>query len=259
MKAMQTLQRAGYKSVRYLKHQSPTILSLISAAGVIVTVALAIEATPKALRLIDKAERDSAGDRKYTLTKVEVVKEVWVVYIPTILSGIGTIVCIVWSNTLSRRQRKTLTSAYILLDSAYKEYRSKVRELLGKDVDIQIRDAIAKGRYEASEFPPSEEEYLFYEENYGKFFSRTMAEVISAEYHFNRNFALRSYGNLNEFYEFLGLPKTELGETLGWIICDSYVWVDFEHRLVKMDDGLEAYIIDFPFLPEANYLDADYW
>ena len=80
-------------------------------------------------------------------------------------------------------------------------------------------------------------------------------EIIDAEYHLNRNFVLRGYAPLNEFYEFLGLPKTEYGEMVGWTISDGYYWIDFEHRLISRDDGgADMYAIDMIFPPEPDFM-----
>ena len=77
-------------------------------------------------------------------------------------------------------------------------------------------------------------------------------EVIDAEYHFNRNFTMRGYAFLNEFYEFLGLPMTEYGRIAGWSMSSGIMWVDFEHRLIDNDDGGTAcYSIDMVFPPEV--------
>ena len=74
-------------------------------------------------------------------------------------------------------------------------------------------------------------------------------EVMDAEYHINRNFALRGETNLNEFYEFLGLDPTDAGCEIGWdIYSDEYafekLWIDFEHHLVVTEDGTEYYRIE---------------
>ncbi|MCM1525239.1 MAG: DUF6353 family protein, partial [Ruminococcus sp.] len=47
-------------------------------------------------------------------------------------------------------------------------------------------------------------------------------------------------------YEFLGIPKTDYGETVGWTVNDDmdYYWIDFDNRKTVMDDGLECWIIE---------------
>jgi hypothetical protein len=239
----------------FFEANSPTILSCIAGIGTVLTSIFAVKATPKATRLLETARADAQKE----LTKTEIIKAVWKAYIPTASIAFSTIICIFSANALNQKQQAALTSAYVLLDGAFKEYKNKVSGLLGNDVDNLVERAIAID-HENDEPYPWNEPQTFYEEHLGKFFERTMEEVFLAEYHFNRNFILRGSATLNEFYDFLKLPRTELGEQLGWsamagAIAYDYYWVDFTHRKFKMDDGLECTSIDFPFEPTRDFMD----
>ena len=252
------VKKVFYKSKFYLRRGSPLILSCMAAAGVVVTSVLSIKATPKAMRLLEKA----ADDKGKSLTKVEVMRIAGPAYIPAFVVGISTISCIFGANVLNKRQQASVASAYALVDRAYKEYREKVKELFGEKVDQQVRGEITKDHYGEVEcsFTGSSEKHLFYEPYSDRYFERTIGEVHDAEYHFNRNYALRGYAELNEFYEFLGLPATEHGACIGWsdgagAAFYGYSWIDFEHELVVMEDGLECYVINTPFGPTADFMD----
>ena len=65
-----------------------------------------------------------------------------------------------------------------------------------------------------------DEKVIFYDEISGESITCYEREIMDAEYHLNRNFVMRGYASLNEFYEFLGLPQTERGEELGWTMSD---------------------------------------
>lgn len=255
------LRRMYHASRRFVKRNSSTILTCVGGIGVIATAVLCANATPKALRAIDIAREDKGED----LTKLEVVKVAGPCYIPAAAVGLSTLVCIFGANVISRRQQSSLISAYALLDNSYKEYKRKVAETYGSDANDKIKDAMIKDKYKEqnSPKPKDEETCLFYEEHYGKFFESTKEAVLEAEYHFNRNFALRGYACLNEFMDFLGLDFVRGGNTIGWSrsageLFYGYQWVDFVHELVEMEDGLECYIIRMPFPPTADYLDLDY-
>jgi hypothetical protein len=228
----------------------------MGAAGVVATSVMAVKATPKALKLLEKIKEEKGED----LSKLEIIKTAGPAYIPAIAIGASAIFCIFGANVLNQRQQAAVISAYALLDAACREHKNKVKELLGEETARQVRGAIAKDKYDDSEISVSGEKQLFYEEFYGKFFERTKEEVLLAEYHFNRNFALRGHTSLNEFYEFLDLPPTKAGEKLGWSLeaggeFYGYFWVDFEHERAEMDDGLECFIITMPFSPTLDYLD----
>lgn len=249
--------------VPFLKKHSPTILTIVGATGVIATAVTAVRATPKALILIDRAEQEKKIEtgELVGLTPIEVAQAAWKPYIPSVLIGAATITCIFGANVLNRRQQAAITSAYILLERTYKSYKDKVIELYGKETDQKVRAEVAKDEYQ--EQKPSENDaddgkLLFYEEHYGHYFRRSMEEVIDAEYRINRDLAQKGEASLSDFYEYLGLDESEIGNALGWtqeIICDysQPAWIDFEHELVQMDDGMECYIINILFKPIRGY------
>lgn len=250
MKGSQILQR--------LKYHSPTILSCIASAGVIATTVTAVKVTPKAVVQIRADSRTNHDGDPYGYTKLEAIKSAWKFYIPSTLIGVSTIACILGANALNRQQQAALTSAYMLLENSYREYRNKVKELYGEESDISVQKHIVEDKYIETFNSKPEDELLFYEHNYGEFFNRTRGEVLSAEYRFNQKFASRGYATLNDFYELLDLPKTTIGSTLGWIFddqCHICPWIDFKHELLELEDGMECYIIDIATPPSIDYLD----
>jgi hypothetical protein len=262
MKGNQALQQLCYRPMLFLKRNSSTILTCLGAVGVVATAVSAVKATPKAMLMLENA-RDEKGDG---LTKLEAVQVAAPAYIPSIAIGASTIACIFGANTLNKQQQAALTSAYALLNTSYKEYKTKLKELYGEEADIKIQDAIIKEKCKDTEvhapgvvsLSRAGDKVLFYEEHRGTYFEATIEAVQNAEYHFNRNFAMRGYATLNEFYEFLGLENTESGDVLGWSswkLLESYdsCWIDFNHRLVEMEDGLQCYVIEMPVPPEADF------
>jgi hypothetical protein len=266
MKGNLALQKLCSKTARFVKRNSSTILTIAGAAGMIATVVTAVAATKKAVALTNAAKEEKGED----LTTTEVLATVAPSYIPTILLGGATLACMFGANALSRRQQASIVSAYMLVDGMHKEYQDKVKELLGEETHTRIRDAIAMDHCkDAGGYVPgygsldtNGETRLFYEEYRGRYFESTIEAVLNAEYHLNRNFSMRGYANLNEFYEFLGLSETEEGEVLGWSqwqLAEQYeaTWIDFSNRLVTMEDGLECYVIEFPIPPTVDY-EEDY-
>lgn len=233
--------------MKLVQKNSSTILTCIGAAGVIATAVLTGRATIKAVRIVDESE---------THSKKEIVKTVWKEYIPAAGIGITTIACIFGANTLNKRQQAALMSAYALLDQTYKEYKSKVKDVLGEESEQKVEDAIAEEK--VSDICPSDGKLLFYEPNYGQGFERTMLEVQDAEYRLNQKFAVEGEASLNDFFELLGLNKTDTGDMIGWsqeMAWDNYnyQWIEFEHEPKKTEDGREYYQINMPFPPTFGY------
>ena len=254
------------RSKLFLKRNGSTILTCVGGIGVVATSILAVKATPKALDLIEKAKEEKGED----LTKIEVVKVAGSSYIPTAIVGISTIACIFGANILNKHQQAALMSAYALLDSSFKEYKNKLKELYGEETHQNIVNSIMIEKaedmhissgylcadcdlsIEAADSTPK----IFYDEHSGRFFEATIEQVMSAEYHLNRNYILRGYSYLNEFYEFLGIEQTDYGSVLGWTPTDEgEYWIEFNHRKTVMDDCTEYYIIEMPFEPTYDFLE----
>ena len=68
------LQRLAQRSKIYLRKASPTILSGLGAAGVIVTSVLAVRATPKALRKIRADSKVNHDGDPEAYSKLEAVR-----------------------------------------------------------------------------------------------------------------------------------------------------------------------------------------
>lgn len=223
-----------------------TILTCVGGVGVVATSVMAVRATPKALRLLDEAKKEKGED----LTKLESVRIAGPVYIPAILVGASTITCIFSANMLNQRKQAALTSAYALLDSSYKEYKNKVKELYGDDANDHIQTEMAKDKYADSDITIDEDKQLFFDEFSGRYFESTMADVLRAEYAVNKQIAEWGSAYLNDYYEFLGIPVADYGDHLGWSACGLYEmywnqWLDFGHDKFVLDDGLECTIITF--------------
>jgi len=258
------------------------ILTSLGAVGVIGTGISAALATPKALKRLEQFEdfeyekqmqeyEDNGGEMAdggcaYIPIDFEYKMPVWrkaltiaPYYLPSVIIASGTIACIISAHNHNSKMQKSLTSAYLVLDGMYKEYQNSAKELYGDDADHDIKRQIAIGHYE--DIVLFEGETLFHDEYSGRFFKSTMDDVKEAEYHLNRNFALRGYCELNEFYEFLGLETTDYGHTIGWSqeagFDYGYYWIDFKHSLEVTDDGIEFYTISYPFMP-TNDFDYEY-
>lgn len=243
-------------SKKFIQKNGSTILTCIGGIGVVATTVMAVKATPKAIDLLEQAE----AEKDEPLTMLEKVQVAGPGYIPAVLVGVSTIACIFGANMLNKRQQAALISAYALLDNSYKEYKKKVQELYGEDADANVRSELLKDNYNEADVDCEDDKLLFYDEYSRQYFNATMEEVLNAEYILNRDFSYHGYAVLNEFYDLLKLPRTEYGDILGW---NSYVvheyqwysWIEFNHRKVVMDDGLECYILEILTDPVPDFED----
>ena len=237
---------------QFIKKNASTILTCIGGAGVVATSVMAVKATPKAMKLIE-AKKEKKGEN---LTVWETIETAGMTYVPSVITGVATIGCIFGANMLNKRQQAALMSAYALLDNSYKEYRKKVTELYGEDADREVRDELAKDKYEETKV--SDGKRLFYDEFSERYFEATTEEVLRAEYQINHDLSESGGVFLNEFYEHLGIETVDYGDYLGWSAwevseCQCYCWIEFDHRKVIMDDGLECTIISTHIEPIFDF------
>ncbi len=241
------------KSRLFFKRNGSTILTIIGAAGVVTTTVLAIKATPKAVLLLEEAKKEK-GEELDILEKVKVAAPI---YIPTVVSGLSTITCIFGANYLNKRQQASLVSAYALLDNSYKEYKNKVKELYGKEIDDDITEHIAQDKYKERDI--KNDEVLFYDKLSGQFFTSTLVKVKEAEYYLNREIHMAGWAELNDFYEYLDMDNYEGGEALGWSEGGNLArywqaWIDFTHSKAILEDGTEYIIVE---MFQEPYLEWD--
>lgn len=248
----------------FLEKNSATILTCIGAVGVVGTAVLTTKATIKASKLLEEAENEKGEE----LTTLETIRVAGPSFIPAAVAGVSTIACIFGANILNKRHQASLVSAYALIDNSYKQYKNKVKELYGEETHNNIIDAIAKEQCKdvhisaggvisnySQEIDEESEPRLFYDEYSGRYFESTIEKVLLAEYHLNRNYILRGFARLNEFYDFLGLEPTDYGNVVGWDVCGEIYWIDFNHRKTIIgddDNSFECYIIEMPYCPRRR-------
>lgn len=244
----------------FLKKNSTTILTYAGAAGVVATTAMAIKATPKAMLILEQAKEEKGEE----LTKVETIQVALPIYIPTLIVGASTLACIFSINVLSKRNQASITSAYALLSSSYKEYKEKVIELYGEEAESLVVEEIAKDNYEGNVPKEDDGKVLFYDEHSRRYFRSTVEIVQRAEYEINRDLIMQDYATVNDFYKYLDLPPIEGGDKLGWTTCINYdcywqLWIDFSHSRTVMDDGTDCRIIRMLTEPIVDFEDYYEW
>lgn len=239
------------KILRKISSETPIIFTTFGCIGFAYTVYSAVKATPKALDRIKQLRCEKSGD----ISKTEVIRCCWPYYFPAAMSGVASVCFVYGSTIISKKRQMNLIGAYTLLNRTFGEYREHVCKIYGEEADRIVKDEIVRSKAKSLKLPKNEEVLIFYEENYGEFFERRMCEVQDAEYQLNRKFAIEGEATINDFYEFLGLKKMKIGDMLGWSIDQAYdfygySWIEFEHELIEMDDGMECYAINMPYRPE---------
>ncbi len=244
---------------RGLKRHSPEILTGIGIAGMIGAVVMAVKATPKAVELLEN-KKDELGVEK--LSPVETVKTAWKCYIPTAVTGILGAACIIGASSVNHKRNAALAAAYGLAETAFKEYKDKVVEVIGEKKELTIKDEIAKDKI--AENPVSEVEStaivttgygdtLCYESLSGRYFYSDIEKIRAAINRTNKILLEESYVSLNEFYDELGLDHTVTGDMIGWTRYYSNDWIELHFSSQLTNNGTPCLVIGYETLPKSDY------
>lgn len=255
-------QPATKKIGEVILKNSPAILTGISVAGVITTTIMAVQATPKAMRLIsDKRYPQVTDGEEFSgpkeLTKKEMVQTVWKCYIPTTIMGGMTIACIIGAHSVNHKRNAALASLYSLTEKSLREYQEKVIETIGENKEKKVREEVAKKTLKDNPVITKEViitgkgEMLCYDTLSGRYFKSDVEKIRQALNKLSRDLMSDMFVSLNDIYYELGLSSTKLGDMMGWHIDDGLIEPSFSSHLAE--DGTPCLVLDFSI--EPRYMD----
>lgn len=279
MKFTESVKTIFNKGVFQTKKHSPEILLAAGIVGGIASAIIACKATTKvndilsdtkeqietihaaldepetlgkgvkeALEKDGYCEEDSKKDLAivYAQTGLKIFK----LYAPAIGLGVASIAGILYSHNIMSKRAAGLAAAYAAVDKAFKDYRSRVVDRFGEELDKELRYNIKTKEIEetiTNEDGTTETIKKTVKEidpsaigDYSKFFDEYSTQW-SKDPEYNSMFlkqtqnwaneVLRSrkYIFLNEIYEALGIPQTRAGSQVGWVydeenpVGDNYV------------------------------------
>ena len=230
-----------------LKKNTPLILTMVASGGVIITTILAVKATPKASEIL-KSKEEEKGEK---LTVIEKIRYGIIPYRYCIISCAATISCIASIQYLNKKNQASLLSAYTLLENSYNQYRDNIKKLCSDDVDFLARQEIVKAKYDPElDVPENDEELLFFDYQGMRFFWSSFHNVIRAEHQLLEALCTRGYACLNEYYDYLGIPRLDYGYQMGWSdieSCDPYnvksLDFNYEETYVGDNKDIKCWII----------------
>ena len=238
--------------------RSPEILTGLGIAGMISTTVLAVQATPKALDLIARAE-DKKFDNGHgnKLTVSEKMKVAWKPYIPAAITGIASISCIIGASSVHAKRNAAIAAAYNLSQTALTEYKEKVVETIGEKKEQAIKDKISKDKIKKDPVSKSEVivtgkgNTLCYDAFNSRYFYSDIDQIKRAINELNRIMLNQMYVSLNDFYDELNLKHSGNGDELGWKLDDGFIEIDFSSQL--SDDGRPCLVIEYMVAPRYDY------
>lgn len=249
-----SMHKVGFK---FNKH-SPEILIVAGVVGTVASAVMACKATLKVNDILEetKVEIDkvktvvadeSISEEKYS--EQDAKKDLAVIYAhaglkfaklygPSIILGALSVTSILASNNILRKRNLALAAAYKAVDTGFKEYRSRVVERFGEELDRELRYNVKAKEIEETVTDKNGKEktvkktinvadpnvYSDYarcyddgckgwekDSEYNLMFLRHTQEFM------NQKLRAQGYLFLNDVYDALGIPRTRAGQVVGWI------------------------------------------
>lgn len=292
------LTRTFNRTGLMIKKHSPEILLAAGTVGVVVSGVMACKATLKVNEILDEskqqidtihsvaadpnmAEKYTAEDSKkdlaivYTQTAVKMIK----LYGPSVGLGVVSLGCMIGSNRILSKRNVALAAAYTAVDKSFKEYRGRVIERFGKQLDKELRYNIKAKEIEEVSKDENGNEVVKKEvvdvieddpNNYSPYSivfddgnegwdpdpERTKFFLIQQQNWANERLKAKGHLFLNEVYDMLGARRTKAGAQVGWVydeknvVGDNYVdFGIFDTRRSKARDFVNGYekviVLDF--------------
>lgn len=254
---MNSLTRSMHRTGLKLRKHSPEILVVAGVIGTVTSTVMACKATKKlddvlaeSKAKVEKIENYieengypddySEEDKKKEITSIKVKSAVEVVklYAPSVILGTLSMTAMISSNQILRKRNAALAAAYIAVDKSFKEYRGRVVERFGKDLDRELRynlktkeleeivvdengeTTIEKKTVTEFDIPKYSEYAVVYDcGNTGWCKDPEANRVFLQRQQNYANDKLRTEGHLflNDVYKMLGFAKTAAGQQVGWI------------------------------------------
>lgn len=239
---------------------SPILLTSVGVVGTVATAYLTGRAAFKASDVLREYESRPQGYIKSAdRTPLDFKKQVnltWKLYIPAATTGVVTIAAIVGGAKIGSKRTAALAAAYSISQTAVEEYKSKVVERLGDRKAEQIDADLAQDRVNAN--PTAGREIIIagngevdcYDMYSGRYFRSSAEEIKGAQNNLNYLVNNNMYASLNEFYDFLGLPRIDMGDEVGWT---SDKLLDVKISSTLSDKMTPCLAIDFYVKPVRDY------
>lgn len=251
-----SLHKVGFK----FKKHSPEILVAVGIVGTVASVVMACKATLKVNDILDESKEiidnihEGVEQEKHTVdgelyTQEDANKDLVIVYAqtgwkltklygPAVVVGALSIGCMLAANNILRKRNVALAAAFTAVDTSFKEYRGRVIERFGKEMDRELRYNIKAKEIEERVVDEDGNEtvvkttvqvmdpnvhsiysIIFDDGNLGWCKNAELNKVFLIQQQEAANWRLRKEGYLflNDVYEMLGAPKTAYGQLAGWV------------------------------------------
>lgn len=254
---MNGITRAVHKVGFKFKKHSPEILLGVGVVGVVSSAVMACKATTKVSEILEETKKDVGSVHEclenpkyedyteevskkdlsiiYAQTGLKLVK----LYAPAVTIGVASIGCILASHNIIRNRNAALAAAYATVDKGFKDYRNRVIDRFGKDLDRELKynirteevetvvtddkgeKKVVKQKVEVVDDPNQYSEYARFFDEYCLGWTddpdANLLYVKQRQNYANEILKIKGHLFLNEVYDMFGFPRTKAGQVMGWV------------------------------------------
>lgn len=233
-----------------VKHKADILfaLGLVCEIGAVVTSAAG---TTKAVRLLEE-ERKCTEIR----TPAEVTKTVWKCYIPTVALTVASAACLIFSHKDMKGAVAATAAACTMTETAFSEYRTKIRELFGAEKEHDAMeeaacDKMVRTQPDREIIVGTDGESLCFDALSGRYFQSSVNALKKIENELNARLLREDCLSANEYFYEIGLPEIPAGEYLGWNAMKGLIELRFSTRM--SDNDIPCIVVWADATPEYNY------
>ncbi len=282
-----------------IKKHSPEILIVAGIAGTVVSAVLACKATTKVGEILEETKEtlntihegmESGEIKGHEYTEDDGKKDMVIVYSktalnlaklygPSLILGALSITSILASNNILRKRNVAIGAAYAAINQSFKDYRNRVIDRFGEQVDNELKYGIKAKKLDSIEVdtetgkekkvkktvmvtdPNLKSDYAIYfdskSRNYDNNPDYNRMFLRAQQNYANDKLQTRGHLFLNEVLDDLDLPRTKAGQIVGWTKDGPDGYVNFHIVEVEreMEDGRYEPAILLDFNVEGNIWD----
>lgn len=241
--------------IRFLDKNSPTILTTLGVVGVVTTSVSAGQATIKATKILEDAGPIKDFKNWDKDKKLQIVKDLGVIYAPTIIMGAATVTSIIFANRIASKRTAVLASLYSLSEKALDNYKLKADEIIGAKKMQKVKDEVEYDRLipmdqVGSIYNTGHGNSLFFNTFDGRYFRSDIEYVRKVINDLNFELLNSMFVSLNEFYADMGLERSTIGDMVGWTI-ENQIMPRYTCRLMENEEPCT--IVTFDVDPKYDF------
>lgn len=237
------------RAIKKTKINSPEIMTALAAGGVITTAYLSAKGAFQASKKI-QAEQQPLSPMLTTKEKAQLV---WPEFVPAVIAGGTTIVCVIGSHRVHKQRTAAAVMAYSLSERALTEYRAKVEETLGKNKADKVQAAVVEEQMHSA-YPYSQAkeviiaaggESLCCDLTTGRYFQSDMQTLQAAANRVNARLLKERWMSVKEFYNELGVYPNQHIDKLGWDLETGLMELVFTPTLTDKGEPCIAFTFNY--------------